>query len=49
VRDFVREARGHIAIESEPGSGTTVRLYLPYPAQAAAHPACATSQIHGVS
>ena len=41
VRDFVREARGHIAIESEPGSGTTVRLYLPYPASG-------TSQIHGV-
>jgi signal transduction histidine kinase len=48
VRDFVRQARGHIAIESEPGLGTTVRLYLPYPAQAVAHPASGTSQIYGV-
>jgi signal transduction histidine kinase len=42
VREFVSQARGHIAIESEPGLGTTVRLYLPYPA-------CGTSQIQGVS
>jgi signal transduction histidine kinase len=48
VRDFVRQAHGHIAIESEPGLGTTVRLYLPYAAQAAAHQASGTSQIHGV-
>jgi signal transduction histidine kinase len=47
VRAFVRQAQGHLAIESEPGRGTMVRLYLPYPA--AAHPACGRPQIHGVS
>jgi PAS domain S-box-containing protein len=29
VYGFVRESNGHVAIESVPGSGTTVRLYLP--------------------
>ena len=30
VYGFVRSANGHVAIYSEPGMGTTVRLYLPH-------------------
>ncbi len=29
VYGFVKQAGGHVAIDSEPGRGTTVRLYLP--------------------
>lgn len=29
VYGFVRQSRGHIAIDTAPGAGTTVRLYLP--------------------
>lgn len=49
VRDFLRQARGHIAIESDPGMGTTVRLYLPRSAPSASGPMCSSSQIHAVS
>jgi len=38
VRNFVKQARGHLAIESELGVGTTVRLYLPrFPRLAPVH------------
>jgi signal transduction histidine kinase len=29
VYGFVRQSGGHVAVESEPGQGTTVRLFLP--------------------
>jgi signal transduction histidine kinase len=29
VFGFVKQSHGHLAIESVPGAGTTVRLYLP--------------------
>jgi PAS domain S-box-containing protein len=36
VHGFVKQSRGHIAIYSEIGQGTTVRLFLPFAEQAAA-------------
>ena len=33
---FVKQSGGHVSIESRPGQGTTVRLYLPRAAEAAA-------------
>ncbi len=49
VRDFLRQARGHIAIESEPGMGTTVRLYLPRSTPSASDPVYRSSQIYAIS
>ena len=38
VYGFAKQSGGHVAIASEPGLGTTVRLYLPCVAQAAVLP-----------
>jgi signal transduction histidine kinase/DNA-binding response OmpR family regulator len=35
---FLKQSGGHVEIESAPGRGTTVRLYLPRAAQASVHP-----------
>jgi PAS domain S-box-containing protein len=37
VYGFAKQSRGHVRIESEPGRGTTVRLYLPRHERADAH------------
>ncbi|MEQ9172271.1 MAG: response regulator [Rhodospirillales bacterium] len=39
VYGFVKRSRGHLRIQSKPGQGTTVRLYLPRSATVAAKPA----------
>jgi signal transduction histidine kinase len=49
VRDFLRQAQGHLAIESEPGLGTTVRLYLPRWSRSASEAMCGSSHIRTVS
>ncbi|CAN5423565.1 hypothetical protein BH10ACT10_BH10ACT10_11710 [soil metagenome] len=35
VYGFARQSRGHVTVDSELGSGTTVRLYLPMATTAA--------------
>ena len=39
VADFVRHAQGFVEVQSQPGSGTTVRLFLPAASTAAGVPA----------
>ena len=39
VYGFIRQSGGHVAIESEPGAGTSVRLYLPRSHAVAREPA----------
>ncbi len=41
VYGFVKQSRGHVSIYSEPGQGTTVRLYLPRAGDDAPRPAAA--------
>lgn len=48
VQGFVSQSGGHIRIESEPGHGTTIRLYLPRTTRAEdADPAISASPVQG--
>ena len=49
VYGFAKQSGGHVMIDSEPGHGTIVRLYLPRSADAAQHAALPAEDVQGGS
>jgi len=48
VFGFIKQSRGHVTIDSEPGKGTTVMLYLPHPGEEAAAEALPAASVPAV-
>lgn len=49
VADFVRHAQGWVAVDSEPGAGTAIRLFLPVPGPAARRPMMERAPMRGAA